>query len=93
MNRYQKCALLGEEFAGSERLGLAPKVLQNLGVLCERSSAGSLLCKRFWRTLLQNPKCSAEFLGGFWSQGPSFEDWLSFLPVVLVSCLKKEKGA
>ena len=69
---------LGEEFAGSEKLGLAPKVLQNLwSSLCERSSAGFLPCKRFCRTLLQNPIGSAEFWGGFGSLGLSFKDWLS----------------
>ena len=31
--------------------------------ICRGSSAGFLLCKRFRRTLLQNPKRSAEFWG------------------------------
>ena len=44
----------GEELAGSEMLGLAPKVLFiSFGVLCQGSSAGFLLCKPF-RTA-QNP--------------------------------------
>ena len=47
------------EFAGSERLGLAPRVLHNLW-----TSAGFLLCRPFCRTLLQNPKGSTELWGG-----------------------------
>ena len=62
--RRFRSALAGEDLAGSERLGLAPKVLQNLlGSGCEGSSAGFLLCKPFRRNLLQNPKGS-EFWGG-----------------------------
>ena len=46
---FKLCAKLsmGEEFAGREKLGLAPKVLcRAFGVLCEGSSAGVLLCKK-----------------------------------------------
>ena len=43
---------LGEEFAGWASL---PKFCRTFGVLCEGSSAGFLLCRRFRRDLLQNP--------------------------------------
>ena len=41
-----------------------PKFCRTFGVLCEGSSAGFLLRQPFRRTLRQNPKGSAEFLGG-----------------------------
>ena len=54
---------MGEEFAGSENLGLAPRVL------CEGSPAGLLLCQPFRRTLLQNPKVlqNSGGEGGVWT--------------------------
>ena len=57
------CRSFGGKFAGPEKLGLAPKVLQNL------SSTGILLCETFCRTFLQNPppkvrQNSGEPLGG-----------------------------
>ena len=68
---------LGEELSGSEKLGLASKVLQNLwGSVWGFFSRFSTM-ERFHRALLQNPKGSAEFWGGFGSPGPSFEDWPS----------------
>ena len=54
---------LGEEFAGPEKLGLAPKVLQNLWalvVLQNLSSTDFLLGKTFCRTFMQHPKGSAQ---------------------------------
>ena len=57
----------------------APWAFRNFGVLCESSFAGFLPCKRFCRTLLQNPNGSAELGGGRGSLEPSFEDRL-FLP-------------
>ena len=51
----------------SEKLGLAPKVLQ---FLCEGSSAGFVLC----RALLQNPKASTNvFWGPFFSSCHSWQ--------------------
>ena len=50
---------MGEECTGPEKLGLAPNFLQQ----------GFLLCETFCRTLMQNPKGSAEFLGKLWEPG------------------------
>ena len=61
--------VVGEELAGSEKMGLAPKVLQ---ILCEGSSAGFPLCKRFRRTLLHaEPSCIPQNSGGG-EPGPVF---------------------
>ena len=68
---------LGEEFPAPEKLGLAPKVLQNL------SPTGILLWETFRRTFLQNPKGSAEFWETFGSPDPSFEDQLLSLPKII----------
>ena len=59
---------MGEEFGGPEKLGLAPKVLQNFGVLLNLSATGLLLCETFCRAFLR----SAEFWGTFGSPGPVF---------------------
>ena len=49
---------------GPKSWACLPKFCRTLGVLSEGSSAGSLLCKRFRRTRLQNPRGSADFWGG-----------------------------
>ena len=51
-----------------------PKFCRTFGILCEGSSAGSLLCKRFLRTPLQNPKVQQNSVEE--SPGPSFQDLL-----------------
>ena len=67
---------MGEEFAGPEKLGLAPKVLQNLW-----GSAEPFFNRLFtMRTFLQNPKGSAEFWGTLGSPGPSFQALQILLP-------------
>ena len=48
----------------SAKLGLAPKVLQNLSGSAELFFNWFLLYETFRRTFLQNPKGSAEFWGG-----------------------------
>ena len=72
---------MGEESAGSEKLGLAHRVLQIFGVLHEGSSTGFLVlvCETFHRIFLQNPKGSAEFWGGGGSPDPSFANRRLFL--------------
>ena len=72
---------MGEEFAGSEKLGLAPKVLRVLLGSAEPFSTGFLLCETFRRNFLQNPKGSVEFWGAFGSPDPSFGDRPLFLPI------------
>ena len=64
---------LGAEFAGPEKLGLAPKVLKSFGALQNLSSTGFLLCETFCRTFLQNPKGAAEFWGTFGIPSLSFQ--------------------
>ena len=54
---------MGEDFAGAEKLGLAPKVLQNLW-------RSAFLEQAFY--CVQNPKGSAEFWATFGSSAPVF---------------------
>ena len=56
LNPCPRTPKVGEECAGPVKLGLAPKVLQNLWVLQNLSSTGFSLCETFYRTRLQNPK-------------------------------------
>ena len=64
---------MGEEFARSEELDWAPKFCKTFAVLYKGSSTGCLLCKTLRRTFVENPKGSAEFLGGGETPNPCFE--------------------